>query len=393
MKKLVSIIVMITTAIIAISGCEQFSTSYERIDASEFRMLKYFWKPTNNTTMADIAPGDTVALTAVFAGKQMDLDKDLVEWWVSFNMVSDILGSTTVVDSMELMPISKNPFVDFSPHTQAIELKFRVPPDIVKKSASIPDDWASALPVSLRDKIPQQFASMGKDSIVDYIDSLADNVGVIRPNIAKMLIPVLQFFTVPMRVSTKVRKESNRLQNTIISTQTVRYNKRFMEADIPVNYAPKVDKVVVYKVKGSDVSNIDNKSAVAYDSIILKISDNFHKDSYRGGDTVITVEKGYSYFLDAITNNIDTTVTMDGNRIPEKHRIYRHFQLDAKETAGIHHSKFMDIDNLSGKITMPADRNITKFVFWVEVYDEVWNERLRPNGETMVEVSGRLVYK
>jgi hypothetical protein len=339
-------------------------------------MLKYIWEP------ADAAPGDTITLTAVFAGKHIDDLDNYLQWWVSFNMIRDILGNTTVVDSMRLEPIAESEIVDFSPNTQAIRYKIPVPRDIVRNSASIPEIWTDALPAALKGALPPELALLTKTQVINMIETAADNVDKISGENTKALVPILQYFTVPMRVSTKMH-EQGRLPHTIISTQYIRYNNRFKTIGIPVNNAPKVDKVVVYKVKGGDVSDIDDKNGLALDSITLDNS----------GNSVIEVEKGYSYFLDAHSNNIDTTITMDGNTIREKHRIYRQFQLDAKETAGIHHSKYMSISNLNGKITFPTDKRITKFVFWLTVYDEVQNERLRPNGETLVEVSGRLVYK
>jgi len=376
MKKVLSLIAMITITTISIIGCEQFSTSYERIDANEFRMLKYLWEP------ADAAPGDTITLTAVFAGKHVDDLDDYLQWWVSFNVIRDLFGNTTVVDSTRLEPIAKSEPVDFSPNTQAIRFKIPVPRDIVKNSASIPEQWTDALPASLKAALPPELASTTKSNIVDMLEFAGNNVGAIGADNAKMLIPILQYFTVPMRVSTKIH-EKGRLPHTITSTQYIRYNNRFKDAGIPVNTAPIVDKVVVYKVKGSNVFSIDDKSGLALDSIILDNS----------GNSIIEVEKGYSYYLDAQSDNFDATITMDGNMIFEKHRIYRQFQLDTNETNGVHHSKFMDISNLNGLITFPTDKRITKFVFWLTVYDEVQNERLRPNGETLVEVSGRLVYK
>jgi len=379
MKRFVSILITAIT-LTAIAGCEQFSTSYQRIDDDEFRMLKYIWEP------ADAAPGDTIKLTAVFAGKKKVLDNDL-KWWVSFNVIRDLFGNTTVVDSVRLKtPITAtfmNPDAYFSPKTQAIEFKIPIPESIVRKSASIPEAWADALPAQMRGALPKELAAMTKTQIVDMIDGLSKrNSGAVSPDTAKFLVPILQYFTVPMRIITE---EPNRqpYPHTIISTQYIRYNSRFKAAGIPVNNIPIVDKVVVYKVKGSDVESIENKSAVTYDSTILDES----------GNSVIPVEEGYSYFLDAIASPIDTTITMDGKRIPEKHRVYRQFQLDKEETNGIHHSKFMDIDNFNGKITMPADKKITKFTFWLTVYDEARNERLRPNGEWLVERSGRLIYK
>ncbi|GBU20617.1 hypothetical protein R80B4_00496 [Fibrobacteres bacterium R8-0-B4] len=386
MKKTVSILAAAIITI-ALTGCEQFSTSYQRIDDSEFRMLKYIWEP------ADAAPGDTITLTAVFAGKRMDLsDDDVLEWRVSFNVIRDLLGNTTVVNSQKLRPIaiSMNPDFAFSPNTQAIQFKFRVPPDIVKTSASIPERLSDALPPQIMAALPAELASvldsMTKTQIVGMIESAAENANTAGLGFNESLIPILQYFTVPMRVFTK---EPGRepYPHTITSTQNIRYNSRFKNTPGLVNHNPVVDRVVVYKVRGGDVGNIDNKNGLTLDSVVLDNS----------GNSVIDVESGYSYFLDAIARPIDTTYILDVNgrpqKRPERHRVYRQFQLDKNETAGVNRSKLMDINNFNGKITMPSDHKIKNFIFWLTVYDELEGERLRPNGGTLVEVSGRLNYK
>jgi hypothetical protein len=388
MKKYTLIIATAMVALFALFGCEQFTTSYERIDKSEFRMLKYLWEPADAGAagMADIAPGEKITLTAVFAGKEADLEKDL-QWWVSFNVIRNLMGATTVVDSQRLEPLAViNPaYVDERwPHARVIKFEFQIPDSIVKENAYIPETWTDMIPASSKKIIPEKYVSLTKSQIIDTIKMYAKTVdtgGTIDMATRLALIPLLQYFTVPMRVFTKHRL--NRYPHTIVSTQYIRYNKKFKTAGIPVNNAPRVDSVVVYKVKGGDVSNFDNKSGKKYETIVLD----------KTGNSVITVEDGYSYFLDAVTSNIDTAVTMSGKRVPEKHEIVRQFQLDSVETAGIDHSRFMDIDNYNGKITFPTNRRITTFVFWLTVYDEAEGEMFRPEGGTLVEVSGKLVYK
>jgi len=380
MKKLLSIIAM-AIATVAVIGCEQFSTSYERIDNNEFRMLKYIWDP------ADAAPGDTITLTAVFAGKRVNNLDSYMTWWVSFNVMQDLLGTTTVVDSQRLENISKGQIVHFSDNTQAIQFKIPVPSDIVKNNKSIPENWLDALPMQMGDDVP-----LTKTNVIDLINFSAANADNLTESMVTelKLIPILQYFTVPMRVSTKIQ-ESGKLPHTIVSTQYIRYNSCFKDnsgrqiSGIPLNRIPDSSTaiVIVYKVEGDNVFSFDKKSGFKYESTILE----------KNGSSVIEVKDGYTYFLDAITSPIDTTVTMDGKRILETHRIYRQFQLDSSETKGIHYSKFMDIENLTGKITMPTDKSITTVTFWLTITDEASNERMRPHGGTLVERTGRLIYK
>jgi hypothetical protein len=381
MKRALSTIIM-TAIIFVIAGCEQFSTSYERIDDDEFRVLGFIYEP------ADAAPGDSVTLMAVFAGKNINLDEQL-EWWVSFNMIRDLFGSETVVDSQLLRPIAPKVDTVFSPNTQVAAFRLIIPEDIVRNSASIPEVWTDMLPPSVSEMIPTEIASLTKGEMIDLLESFCDTDGGNSHNIPQDVIDaylpqLLQFFTVPMRISAKIR-EPGKLPHTIRSNRSIRYNNRITVTEAPVNTNPVIDSVIVYKVKGN-ITNIDDRSGLEYDVIVIDNS----------GNSIIEVEKGYSYFLSAVTSRLDYTITMDGNRIQEIHRIFRQFRLDPEETAGVHHSRYLDINNFNndnGLITFPSDRSITKFTFWITAQDDVANERMRPVGTALKEVSGRFVYR
>jgi hypothetical protein len=383
MKNILSTVIT-AAAVFIISGCEQFSTSYQRIDDTEFRLLKILWSPT------DAAPGDTVTVTAVFAGKRLDLRSDL-EWFIHFNMIRSLTGSETVVDTARLDTVALSCYdTAFSPNTQAVAFKIPIPKGIVRNSASIPERWTDMLPPELRGAIPPQLSNVTKSQMVNLLESPEDMGNMIKlissgdsARAQVLLAQTLQFFTVPIRISAKLH-EPGRLPHTMISNHTIRYNNRFEKYGAPINYAPTALDVLIYKAKG-DVNNIDNKAGLQLDSIVIDNS----------GNSVIEVEKGYSYFLDVHTWHNDSTITMFGNKIYETLDIYRQFQLDKEETAGVHHSKFMDIANYNGKVTFPTDKRITKFVFWMTMTDtdNMTNERLRPVGATLVEVSGRFVYK
>jgi hypothetical protein len=385
MKHFLSITAIITAAIFLIAGCEQFDTTYQRVDDDEFRLLDFIYEP------ADASPGDTITLTAVFAGKKVDDINGYIDWWISFNVTRDVLfGTTTVFDSTRLEPIALPVVTDFSPNTQAVSFKIPVSKDIMRNSRQIPERWTDILPASVAMMIPAEFKSMSKNQMIDTLESFLENPAGVTGGTSiqdvDYLPRLLQFFTVPIRVTAKISNGPGGRPHTIRSGQTIRYNRRLAAAGIPripVNTNPIIKDVVVYKVRGADVTNIENKTGLDYDTIVLD----------KSGNSAIEIENGYSYFLDALTSNFDTSQTMQENWGQEKHYVYRQFQLDSRETAEIHHSKFMSFDEGSGKITFPTDSRITKFTFWVTVTDEFLNELMRPEGSALAEVSGWFIYK
>jgi len=385
MKKILLTAVM-TAAILTIAGCEQFTTSYQRIDDSELRMLDFIWESGKDT--ADASPGDTVTLTAVFAGKKVDLLND-IEWGISFNVVRDLLfGSITVVDSMRLDTVAlRIDPIDWSPNTQSIRFRTPIPKDIMRTSRHIPDQWTDVLPAEMKSRIPAVFASMTKNQIVDTLESFLAS-GVHSAQRVEYLPQLLQFFTVPIRVTAKI-KESGKLPHTIRSDQTIRYNRRLRAAgfDVPINSNPRIDSVVVRKVKGENVRTFNSKDSLQ----IIRI--------YPSEDPEILIEDDYTYFLEAFTDNsLDNAVTMSGLDSLETHYSYWQFQLDSDEAKKVHHSDYMDTGGSGmgsdlAKLTPPSNRRITKFVIWVTVKDHYYNEMNRPEASTLREISGRFVYK
>jgi hypothetical protein len=379
-----------TTAIFLMAGCEQFSTSYQRIDDTEFRLLDFIFEP------ADVSPGDTVTLMAVFAGKTVDIDK-YIDWWISYNVVRDLLfGAATVLDSSRLEKYLFDT-VQFSGATQSVAFKIPIPKDIMRKSRQIPDRWTDMLPPSVAGTIPAEFASMTKNQIIDTLESFLENPdGVLdgsslSTQSADYLPRLLQIFAVPIRVAAKI-EESGRLPHAIHSYQTIRYNRRLDSAGvrgIPINRNPSIDSVVVYKVEGGeDIQSFNTKSGRKYTAKRLDNS----------ADPVIEIESGYSYFLEAFSDNsIDTSLTTSGAPAVEKHYAYWQFGLNREEAGGVHHSEYMDIGKVTrggpSKLTPPSNRNIKRFTLWVTVNDEVIGELNRPEASTLKEISGRFTYR
>lgn len=377
MKRVLFMTVMV--AIILFFGCDGFSTSYERIDDREFRLLDFIYDPV------EIAPGDSFMLIAVFAGKDMIANNIDIDWQISFDVSTNIFGETAVVDSIPIDSVADRVNSFFSANTQTVAFRIKIPNDIIRASSAIPHNWVNMLPSSIRGMVPREYADLTKDEVVDIIDSLADNWNgnVDIEGGEEVLRTLLQFFTVPIRISARLIDPGSKFErgHTIISTHSVRYNRRFLPVTT-INTNPIIDDVVVYKVRG-DIDNFDDKSGRDYETILLDNS---------GTDSII-IENGFSYFLDARSENRDVMWSFDGNLITERHRIFRHFQLGGENFHEVDHTKYLTIDNSTGKIGVPDDRRITEFTFWTTVTDEILNVRLHPQGSALAEVSGRFVYR
>jgi hypothetical protein len=382
MKNILSSII-VAAAMLAVAGCEQFSTSYQRVDDDEFRLLDFMYEP------ADAAPGDTVTLMAVFAGKKVNLYDHIKKWEISLDVIIDAYGTTTVIDSVPLENYARRVDTTFSENTQAVAFKIALPEDLIRRSSSIPNIWTDALPSSIAALIPRELSSMTKNEIIDAIELLSEggNAAAVPPVLKDYLTVMLQLFVAPIRISAKI-EESYRLPHTIRSTRTVRYNNKFKDIGIPVNKNPVIDEVYIYKVKGENIASIDNKDGLEIMTYIRNSDGNYPP---------IEVEKGYSYFISALSDkSLDSAmiITPSGTaRTLESHRIYRQFQLRKDQTAGVHHTEYLNISNFNGKITMPKNKKIEDVIFWVTVKDEVFGDSMRPEGSALEEVSVKLVYK
>jgi len=395
MKKIITIITAVL--FLTFTECTDFSTSYQSVDEGEFRLLNIMFDSYGNTP--EIAPGDSAAFTAVFAGKKKDLED--IEWRISFNVTVDNYGMQTAAGSDPIEEHGRILNRAFSGNTQTIAFRFKVPEDIVRKSASIPENWTDAFPSHMVSVLPEKLTSKTKNQIVDLIEK---DMEYMRNNgyemeLDKKLLPALfQFFTVPIIITANIKNEGR--QHKIQCSHSVRYNRSFwwLGSDIPININPRVDYAVVHKVKGTNMITFDYPYGGQYTSTRLRFNDT----------TDIIVEDGYSYFLEAYSRPFDRTITMDAALLAaispdgetyktgETHAAHWMFQLDKNEKKNVPFSKQMDINNLFGinkQLIVPKDKSIKNFTLWLTITDDVTNERLRPRGSTLEEYQVRFLYK
>lgn len=355
-------------------GCAEFPTSYERIESKKARMLDFIYEP------AEAAPGDTVILTAVFAGKEISADE--LTWRMSKQLVVSEYGSETALDTSDLDLTPRN--YSFSENTSTVSFSFVIPQDVLKKSPIIPDKWIERLPVYFQDAIPEPFHSMTKSEMLSLVDNLSNTASDasqgIDKNAAALLPTLLQCFTVPIRLYCTYDNG-----HKIYSDYTVRYNHRFAEfpqLDIPYNRNPVVDSIVLYTVDRTPLTVFDpEKTTYKYTQRTLS-------------DTVrITVNKKSSYFLKVFTGNVDTTLSIDAamgasKPLPENHFTEWYFKFDDEEIEKVAPGNLFTIEagNLVVQLFPPKRSAPLTCRVWLEVTDMFINEFFRPTGSTLKEM-------
>ncbi len=370
----------ILTVVTLWTGCVEFPTSYSRIEPEKARLLDIIYEP------AEAAPGDTVLLKAVFAGRPVTAEE--LTWRMSSKIIINPYGTATAVDTVPM--IIQPQECTFSDRTSCIALRFVVPENVIAESPLIPDDWTELIPGYYRDFVPSELRSMRKSDLLNLIGHLSsgDPSQISLDTVTAAMLPLLlQCCTAQMRIYCSIRDD-----HTILSRYTVRYNNRFSaipELHIPVNSNPRIDSVGVYIVHRENLSVFDPADGeYPFDYYTVKDT----------GRTDIDFDEKKTYFMAVFTGNVDTTMSIDaamgnGTWLPEQHEIQWYMEFDARETSDVAPSEIMDISGIQPvdghylSTLYPSKKSdITNCTVWLEVSDRFLNEFHRPIGSTLREL-------
>ena len=361
-------------------GCAQFPTSFNWVESDRIRVLDFIYEPT------EAAPGDTVTLFAVFAGdsiKPLDL-----QWNVSYKLGGNSFN-LEIADS--IVPLIYTPVdTTFSQNTFTVAIQFRIPDDVMKKSSMIPEDWSSSIPEQFQQYVPPEILSMSKKEFLDTVESL---IGQPVDTVMQFYLPlIMELLTIKIRLFANVKGVL-----PVRSDYTVRYNSHF--ADVPrvnVNTNPLINRIGVYKVKGANLLSFDTtKDSYEYFRLFRSNDDSL-------SDTV-PVDKGYTYFIAAESENYDSVYSVLAFVSPEyKDTMETHFfgwfyQFDDIEIEDVDPYDLMSIAIATGSsrevLYPPTDKHVKTFTLWAQAYDYNLTERYRPDGSMLKEVSGVFSYK
>jgi len=362
------------------AGCVDFPTSYSVIETDKPRLLDFIYEP------AEAAPGDTVHVTALFAGKAVSA-ADL-EWSMSRKIIMNEYGSRTALDTVPLDVIYDDR--TFTDSTNCFSFSFIIPPETLKESPAIPDRWTDLLPDYYRSAIPSAVPS-SKSAILAFLDEASVLQGTQQPENDAAMAPfipmVLQLFSAPIYIFCDVKNS-----HLIRSTYIVRYNRRFAtmpELDIPVNNNPSIDSMFLYTVDKGDLALFDpHTDTHSFTRTVLRT------------DTVntLTIDRDKSYFIGIYNSCIDSTMSIDaamgeGSWLTETvySHWYVHYRDNEKKRVG--QSKLMTVEDgvmydhlVVSKFYPSLDDAITEAVLWVELDDGFLNEMNRPTGSTLGEL-------
>ncbi|MGD9200374.1 MAG: hypothetical protein PVI26_02325 [Chitinispirillia bacterium] len=366
-------------SILCIAGCVDFLGDFNRVEHDKVRVLDFIYDPP------EASPGDTVKLTAVFAG--LPIDSSVIDWQISFNLGGNVW---TVDTAYDIQPLNYTKVdTQFSKNTFTSSLKFVVPDDVIIQSSMIPDRWIDVIPEELHHNIPDLLKSMSKATMIGYIESFKKDT---VPQEIQLIMPVIM-----QLMSIKIRLFANANGLRVRSDYGVRYNSAFSSLPtVKTNTNPTIQWTGIYKVKGEGLQSFD--PAIHTQSYEL-FSLYSYKDS-TPSDTVV-IDKGYSYFVAAESGNFDSIPSFDfkTNSVKkdyETHFFNWFFMFDKTEQAGIPQNHLPNVEQVMDaktEIFIPSlDANIKHFTMWVNVYDYYIKERLRPEGSALKEVNGVFSY-
>ncbi len=370
------------------AGCAEFPTSYSRIEPNKVRLLDFIYEP------AEAAPGDTVLLKAVFAGKE-PAARDLV-WRMSKKLIINQYSRVAAVDTvpLEMLPEACR----FSDRTSCVAFRFVIPKTVIAESPIVPDAWWTAIPEYYRTQIPPALLALSKSDVLALLENPSpfDGLSTASPEgfQAQMLPALLQCFTVPVRIYCTIPND-----HVIIGGYSVRYNSRFASLSgtrIPVNRNPRIDSMGIYIVHKGNLAAFDPAAGkYAYDYV--SIDDSGYLD--------IPVDDACSYFMATVTGAVDTTLSIDaalgsGTPLIERHLLQWYREFDEKEMVGVSPYDLMDIGETQfaggrylSRLYPSANKAIATCTVWLEVSDQFLNEYYRPVGSTLKELRMRFSYK
>jgi hypothetical protein len=374
--------------VLLLFGCAKFPTSYSRIDPDKARLLDFIYEP------AEAAPGDTVLLKAVFAGRTVTAEE--LTWRMSPKIIVNNYGVTEAIDTvpLEILPQA----YDFSDRTNSVAMRFVIPKGIIAESPLIPDKWTNAIPDYYREHIPSELLAKSKTDLLTMFEHLASandpSLASIDDTTRALLPMLLQCFTVQMRIYCSIAND-----HTIMSAYSVRYNSRFATTQtghsIPINHNPRIDSVGVYIVHKANLSTFDPTSGkYSFDYFTMPDS----------SATDIAIDDNNTYFMATFVGNVDTTLSIDaamgnGKPLPEQNVLQWYLQFNQREMENVSAYDLPAIDgnrsvagqNLS--ILSPSkNKAITTCTAWLEVSDQFLNEYYRPQGSTLKELRLRFIY-
>lgn len=380
---------------ILLLGCVEFSTSFEEIDENRVRTIDFFYKNLVDTALCEAAPGDSMEISALFAGEKVQT----IDMSVSFDVLTTLYGQS---NSSNKKPLDYHVIYstlnnDMSTEADTFTFRFAVPQSMLKTSAFLPEEnWVGALPEDVQRIINPVFAAKTKTEMVSLIETFTENhvrwdmagaaaglpVDTLFTLYTTVFVPFaetyLQIFSALFELTAKVNGSY-----TVVSQGTVRYQRKFGNIGT-VNKNPQIKEMGIYRVFQNNVTYFDPAlHSQPYEKIVLF-------DSVGGiSDTAytLTVRPNESYFVFALADEPQTAVSMYGTQVEETYKFEWFYQqnIDKKNTPDSK-DRLSVINSDDGPIVplhVSESGVVNRCCVWVQVRDEAIGPRLYPTGSAV----------
>lgn len=418
----------LVAVLIVLVGCTSFPTRFERIENMP-RVLDFIYTNVNDSTglVCEAAPGDTMELTACFAGDSIET----INWQISYNVVISIYGEDQAYDIQDLPDGFVYSFdtTAFSPYTTAYRMRIPIPRDIFSTSDGFNPDLFGVSDLS-RDALVQIVeglvavgpATLNSDSVWNALVAPAIGDTAFAHSFKENAAVFMQMMTVYCRVFCTINGV-----HRVKSDFAVRYNRLLQGfSNIDVNRNPVNRYVCVHKIKSPGPRFYVDDMKETDTTFILYLpggirDDNYIHSNYRFTDSIV-IDEDYSYFISADTGVYngedirDSAVTFNdsvlsamlegqtaGTPEPQKETWNQFFlyQHDRGQCAGMDPSKMLVIFPVGafftrggylGQMLPPLDTSLTDVHIWTKLSDLLIGEINRSFGSIVQEQQLHFIY-
>ncbi len=363
-----------------------FSSSFEQIEENRVRTIDFTYRNCADTSTCEASPGDSMEITALFAGEKVTD----IELSVSFNVQRSIYGIYSTFDSLPLdYTIIKSTLQSPGSDADTFTFRFKIPDSILITSSFLPEyNWADAFPAELRSWFPSSFTSTNKSDIIAKLNTVSSQsvppdtiFGLPFTSFLPFSETVLQIFTAPVELRALINKKYE-----IVSYCSVRYNRKLHHLDnyISCNYNPLITRMGIYRVYQNNLTFFDpSKHTQRHDTIVLYEREN----NIDNREYTLHIEKDVSYFLFAQSNTPQETHSIYGTSIKETYYFEWFYQQDFTGNDSVSTDEKMTLlSNADGPIIPlhpAATRSIDHSSIWIQVRDNADGAQLYPTGSSV----------
>ncbi len=397
MRKLVRMSPIVKTiCLVLFFGCAEFSTSFEEIEENRVRTIDFVYRNTADTLLCEAAPGDSMEITALFAGEKV---RD-IEMTVSFNVVTSLYGQSKSSNEgpLDYRVVYSSLANDETTDADTFVFRFAVPQSMLKSSAFLPEEnWVGELPKEFQPAIDPAFAAKTKTEMVSLIETFAENHTRWDTAGAAAGLPVDSLYSLyhdaflPLAESYlqifSALFEFKAIVNgsySVASRGTVRYQREFGEKVVAVNKNPQIQQMGIYRVYRNNLTYFDPEiHSQSYEKIVLfDRSAGVAESAY-----TLAVKPDESYFLFAVADEPQKVVSMYGTPVEETYMFKWFYQQDSKtDGSGDSKDRMLVVNSADGPIApllVSESGAVSRCGVWVQVCDEAIGPRLYPTGSSV----------